>query len=90
MSVNRTTCEHLKHLKLLQTTTYQCEQCVLTGDTWVHLRICQTCGKVHCCDDSKNKHATKHFLATEHPVIISAEPGERWAWCYADDSFMQY
>jgi uncharacterized UBP type Zn finger protein len=60
------------------------------GDTWVHLRTCQTCGKVYCYNSSKNKHATKHFLQTGHPVVISAERGERWAWCYPDNTLLEY
>ncbi|GGG31735.1 hypothetical protein GCM10011378_05330 [Hymenobacter glacieicola] len=60
------------------------------GDTWVHLRVCQTCGHVGCCDSSKNKHATRHFHATQHPVVISAEPGEQWAWCYVDSQLAEY
>lgn len=60
------------------------------GDTWVHLRTCQTCGEVHCCDSSKNKHATKHFHRSDHPVVISAEPNEYWAWCYEDEMMMKY
>ncbi|KAA9338389.1 UBP-type zinc finger domain-containing protein [Hymenobacter busanensis] len=67
-----------------------CPECVALGDRWVHLRVCQECGHVGCCDDSKNKHATKHFRATEHPVVASAEPGERWLWCYQDESFAEY
>ncbi len=55
------------------------------GDTWVHLRICLTCGNVGCCDSSKNKHATKQFHATKHPVKPSFEPGEDWMWCYVDE-----
>ena len=55
------------------------------GDTWVHLRLCRTCGHVGCCDDSKNKHATKHYRALEHPVIRSFQPGEDWTWCYIDE-----
>jgi uncharacterized UBP type Zn finger protein len=61
-----------------------CEECLAVGDTWVHLRTCLHCGHVGCCDDSKNKHATKHFGATGHPVIQSAERGEDWRWCYLD------
>jgi len=57
------------------------------GDDWVHLRLCMTCGHVGCCDNSKNKHATKHFHATQHPVIRSFEPGEAWMFCYVDDLF---
>jgi len=62
-----------------------CEQCLAMGDTWVHLRVCLQCGQVGCCDSSKNKHATKHFRATQHPMVRSLEPGEHWAWCYVDD-----
>jgi uncharacterized UBP type Zn finger protein len=61
-----------------------CQECLRTGDTWVHLRQCVICGNIGCCDDSKNKHATKHYHATQHPVMCSIEPGERWLWCYAD------
>ena len=31
-----------------------------------------------------NKHATKHFKSTKHPIIRSFEPGETWEWCYVD------
>ena len=67
-----------------------CEECVKTGSRWVHLRMCQECGKVHCCDSSPNKHATAHHRETGHPVVISAEPNERWAWCYTDSLFKEY
>ena len=62
-----------------------CEECLKTGDRWVHLRMCLTCGKVGCCDSSPNRHATAHFHETAHPLIRSAEPGEAWAWCFADE-----
>ena len=68
----------------------ECEECVKIGASWVHLRTCQTCGVTLCCDSSPNKHATKHAHATEHPVIASAQPGERWLYCYPDDAFVQY
>lgn len=61
-----------------------CEECLLIGDDWVHLRRCMECGHIGCCDSSKNKHATRHFHATTHPVIRSFEPGENWSWCYVD------
>ena len=67
-----------------------CEECVKVGGRWVHLRTCQTCGVTHCCDNSPNKHATKHFRSTQHPVIASAEHGERWLYCYPDDAFAEY
>lgn len=62
-----------------------CEECLRMGSDWVHLRLCLECGHVGCCDNSPNKHATKHFHATSHPVIRSYEPGEEWAWCYVHD-----
>ncbi len=66
-----------------------CEECLVLGDEWVHLRLCETCGHVGCCDDSKNKHATKHYHATQHPVIRSLEPGEFWKWCYVDEAIWE-
>lgn len=69
---------------------YVCEECIKTSSTWLHLRTCQTCGVTLCCDDSKNKHMTQHYHKTQHPVIISAEPGEQWLWCYKDELFVEY
>jgi uncharacterized UBP type Zn finger protein len=68
----------------------ECEECVKTGDRWVHLRTCQTCGATLCCDSSPNRHASKHARASQHPVIASAEPEERWLYCYPDDAFAEY
>jgi uncharacterized UBP type Zn finger protein len=65
-----------------------CEECLKTGDSWVHLRLCTTCGHVGCCDSSPNTHATKHFHATHHPVIRSFQPGESWRWCFVDELFV--
>ena len=67
-----------------------CDECVKTGDDWVHLRTCQNCNATLCCDNSPNKHATKHARASGHPVIASAEPGERWLYCYPDDALVGY
>jgi uncharacterized UBP type Zn finger protein len=83
-------CQHLRAItpQIFQrkaNTPKGCEECLAKGDTWVHLRLCLQCGHVGCCDSSKNKHATKHFHATKHPVIRSFEPGERWLWCYVDE-----
>jgi uncharacterized UBP type Zn finger protein len=78
-------CTHLNQIKVTETTTHVCEDCVKTGDMWVHLRMCLVCGHVSCCDSSKNKHATKHFHKTKHPVMRSVEPGEAWVWCYVDE-----
>ncbi|WP_207435566.1 UBP-type zinc finger domain-containing protein [Sabulibacter ruber] len=84
-----TYCTHLPAKeKLLKPTVMVCNQCLAMGSAWVHLRLCQTCGQVHCCDSSPNRHATQHFLETGHPVVSSAEPGESWAWCYPDELFM--
>ena len=57
------------------------------GDVWVHLRLCMSCGHVGCCDNSKNKHATRHYGSTHHPIIMSYEPGEEWGWCYVESGF---
>ena len=68
----------------------ECEECVKMGARWVHLRTCQECGTTRCCDSSPNRHASKHASASTHPVIASAEPGERWLYCYPDDDFAEY
>jgi uncharacterized UBP type Zn finger protein len=62
-----------------------CQDCLATGGRWLHLRTCLTCGHVGCCDSSPSRHATKHFHASGHPIVTSAEPGETWVWCYADE-----
>jgi uncharacterized UBP type Zn finger protein len=81
-------CTHLDAVVTDQPRTTGCEECLAIGDTWVHLRLCRSCGHVGCCDDSKNKHATKHFRATRHPIITSLEPSEDWSWCYVDEVAM--
>ena len=80
-------CTHINEAKedIAPKTPEGCEECLAMGDTWVHLRLCLTCGHVGCCDNSKNKHATKHFHETEHPVIKSFEQGENWKYCYVDN-----
>jgi CPA2 family monovalent cation:H+ antiporter-2 len=77
-------CTHLAQVRPVHPGSRGCEECLRTGDDWVHLRVCMSCGHVGCCDDSKNRHATAHFTATTHPVIRSIEPGETWGWCYVD------
>ena len=79
------TCEHAANVKPVPPRTPTgCEECLTAGTSWVHLRLCLTCGHVGCCDSSPGRHATRHAHATSHPVIASYEPGERWAWCYTD------
>ena len=82
-------CEHLAQIRPVTPGAEGCEDCLKTGDGWVHLRLCETCGHVGCCDSSPNRHATKHFHATRHPVIKSFEPGEGWGYCYVDDLFVE-
>jgi hypothetical protein len=81
------TCEHAANVQPVPPRTPTgCEECLAAGTSWVHLRLCLTCGHVGCCDSSPGRHATRHAHATSHPVIASYEPGERWAWCYADQA----
>ncbi len=77
-------CTHLHTLRGVTPRARGCEECLRTGNRWVHLRICMTCGHVGCCDTSPNRHATAHHHATGHPVIRSLQPGEDWGWCYVD------
>jgi uncharacterized UBP type Zn finger protein len=65
-----------------------CVDCLKMGGQWVHLRECLTCGHVACCDSSPNRHATKHFHASKHPIVTSLEDGEDWVWCYIDDRIL--
>ena len=82
-------CRHLKLVREeVKPSADGCEDCLKTGDVWVHLRLCLICGHVGCCDSSKNKHATKHFHSTNHPIIQSFEPNEAWKWCYVDNAFL--
>ena len=83
------TCTHLDQIKVTSTKKHVCEECVKMGDSWVHLRLCMTCGNVGCCDSSKNKHATKHFQQTTHPIVRSAERGGDWSWCYVDEVYLE-
>ena len=84
-------CGHLEAItNVKQADDYICEECIKTGDRWMHLRTCQTCGVTLCCDSSPNTHMTKHYHATGHPVIASAEPGERWLFCYTDQIIAEY
>jgi ubiquitin-hydrolase Zn-finger-containing protein len=78
-------CPHIAWIRDVTPSSTGCEDCLAAGRRdWVHLRLCQTCGHVGCCDSSPGRHASRHFYATGHPIVRSFEPGEDWFWCYAD------
>jgi uncharacterized UBP type Zn finger protein len=83
--MRRRQCLHLDQIKITSTRKKMCDECVDSGDSWRHLRLCLICGLVGCCDSSKNQHASKHFQAAGHPLVRSIEPGERWMWCYEEE-----
>ncbi len=84
-------CSHIGAIEeIKQAKRRVCEECIKIGATWVHLRTCQQCGATLCCDESPSRHATRHAHSSGHPVIASAEPGERWLYCYPDDAFAEY
>jgi Zn-finger in ubiquitin-hydrolases and other protein len=80
-------CTHLESIELteLPQSIAGCEDCLASGGRWRHLRMCQTCGHIACCDSSPNRHASKHASASGHPIARSAEPAEDWSWCYVDE-----
>jgi uncharacterized UBP type Zn finger protein len=82
-------CSHLDTIRDVTPSAAGCEECLKTGDSWVHLRLCLACGHVGCCDNSPNRHATKHYRATGHPIIQSFEKGEDWIWCYEDKVYLE-
>jgi CPA2 family monovalent cation:H+ antiporter-2 len=84
----KTRCQHASSIRVVTPSARGCEDCLKTGSWWVHLRICMTCGHVGCCDSSPNKHATKHWQATTHPIVRSLEKGEEWGWCFADQEML--
>jgi hypothetical protein len=89
--VPRAACPHIARIEQVRgPQRRECEDCVKVSAQWVHLRTCQECGGTRCCDDSPNRHATKHARASRHWVIASAEVGERWLYCYSDDAFVEY
>jgi Zn-finger in ubiquitin-hydrolases and other protein len=84
-------CSHLDAIvSIKQPQVRECAECVKSGGQWVHLRTCQQCGLTLCCDSSPNRHASKHARADGHLVIASAQPGERWLYCYVDEAFAEY
>jgi uncharacterized UBP type Zn finger protein len=83
-------CSHVQLIEAVEPSSQGCEDCLAAGKRdWVHLRVCQTCGHVGCCDSSPGRHATAHFHATQHPIIRSYEPGESWYWCYLDEEIFE-
>lgn len=84
-----TECVHSRNLAPVAPGGDGCKECLESGDRWVQLRLCLTCGHVGCCDSSKNKHATRHFHETSHPVMRSFGSGENWRWCYVDQIFLE-
>ena len=86
--MSASSCSHLGQVRAVFAKVDGCEDCLRTGDSWVHLRLCLVCGHVGCCDSSKNRHATRHAHATEHPLVGSIEPGEAWRYCYVDEVMM--
>jgi hypothetical protein len=82
-------CEHLSEIKEVTPSADGCEDCLKIGSGWVHLRLCKVCGHVGCCDNSPNRHATKHFHRSDHAIIKSFEPGEDWGYCYKDETFYE-
>lgn len=91
MSINQISCDHLiSHDEIKQPKAHECEECVKSGDSWLHLRTCQSCGVTLCCDSSVNQHASKHAAAHDHPVVISAESGQHWLWCYVHKMIRNY
>ena len=84
-------CTHLDHVHVtrLPEVVDGCEDCLRDGTPWLHLRICLECGHVGCCDDSPNRHATRHAEGSGHPIIRSLEPRESWSWCYRDELVMR-
>lgn len=81
-------CGHRDEIKEQVPASNGCEECLKTGDTWVELRMCLSCGHVGCCNSSNHKHASKHFLATGHPLIKSVTNGEPFIWCYIDEVYL--
>jgi uncharacterized UBP type Zn finger protein len=82
-------CTHQDQILDVTPNSKGCEECLKSGDRWVHLRVCMTCGHVGCCDSSKNKHATKHYHESGHAIVKSMERGEDWMWCYIDKTFVE-
>jgi len=88
-SDNTASCEHVAQARDVRPQSNACEQCLAAGESWVELRLCQSCGHVGCCDSSKYRHATGHFHETGHPISTAFDTGEDWGWCYVDELLLQ-
>ncbi|MFI7090412.1 UBP-type zinc finger domain-containing protein [Streptomyces lydicus] len=85
------TCSHLDQITTVAAPSSDgCQECLQSGDGWVHLRRCLTCGHIGCCDSSRNRHASRHYESTRHPVVVSAQPDENWGWCFPDRLFLEF
>lgn len=82
-------CYHVGAIVEVTPSANGCEDCLKMGGQWLHLRLCESCGHVGCCDSSPNRHATAHFKSSHHPIVRSFEPGEEWGYCYIDDMFFE-
>ena len=89
VAVDRPGCGHLDQIRDVARGSDGCEQCLALGDSWVHLRMCMTCGQVGCCDSSKNRHAHRHADQVGNAIARSVEPGEDWMWCFIDSTMVQ-
>lgn len=89
--MDQKTCTHTDQIKedVEPKTPDGCEECLKTGDSWVALRMCTTCGHVGCCDSSKGQHATKHFKETGHAVMQAFGTDDSWRWCYVDEMYLE-
>ena len=91
MAADPGACPHIEAVEQVKPPAARvCDECVAIGSYWLHLRTCQTCGGTRCCDSSPNRHASAHARSSGHPVVASAEAGERWLYCYHDDAFAEY
>lgn len=81
-------CTHTNFIQPVTPMAEGCVDCLKSGDSWVNLRLCLTCGYVGCCDSSPNKHASRHSKEAKHPIIQSFQPGETWRWCNIDKEFV--
>ena len=78
-------CKHIENVEVHTPNSKGCEDCMKIGAEWVYLRLCLDCGKVGCCNNSPNQHATKHAEETGHHVVQTFEPEPKWLYCYKDD-----